>query len=223
MSKVIIVCHGPSMLLEEMGDVIDGHDTVIRLKSCANTLKKPEFYGTKTDIIGGSLTIAGKLRDLPAEKFWIWTDSRHESWEWNDHINALPHIFRGKNVFIDRSLCDQWNTTYRNMRKANPTEDWDEQMKASRYDTGEGENHMSQGLHALVYACALLKPEAVHLIGFDNVYTGEFDWSVTRGEDWRAYPRHRWDIENQMVGLISEHYNVPVGFIMPDPPQEAIG
>ena len=225
MSRCIIVGHAPSMLLEEMGELIDGYDTVIRLKNCRQTLMKPEFYGTKTDIVGGSLTIAGQLRDLTSEKFWIWTDSRHEGWEWNDQINALPHIFTNKRVFIDRDLCNTWNTTYRNMREATPDHNWDEAMRASRYDTGEGENHMSQGLHALVYACALLKPDAVDLIGFDNVLTGEFNWSVTRGEDWDKYPRHRWDIENKMVDIISKHYDVPVVCPLPlhRPAANAVG
>ena len=203
------------MLLEEMGELIDSYETVVRLKNCRQTLMRPEFYGTKTDIIGGSLTIAGKLRDLPADQFWIWTDSRHDGWEWDDQVNALPAIFRGKRVFIDRDLCNVWNNTYRNMRKANPKTEWSTEMKASRYDTGEGENHVSQGLHALVYACALLRPESVDLIGCDNLMTGEFNWSVTRGEDWGKYPRHRWDIENEMVGLIGKHYDVPIGFVMP--------
>lgn len=221
MSKVIIVGHAPSMLLEEMGELIDSYDTVIRLKNCQQTLSKPLFYGTKTDIIGGSLTIAGNLRDLPSDKFWVWTDSRHEAWEWEERANALPQIFRGKGeVFIDRDLCDLWNNTYRTMRVASPETNWDDAMRASIYDTGEGENHMSQGLHALVYACALLKPDTVDLIGFDNVMTGEFNWSVTRGEEWTKYPRHRWDLENQMVDLISKQYGVQVGFVMPSLPED---
>lgn len=209
------------MLLEEMGELIDSFDTVIRLKRCQQTLEKPEFYGTKTDVIAGSLTIAGALRDIPADSYWVFADSRHEGWEWQDKINAVPNMFRGKHVFIDSDLCTVWNNTYRNMRAAKPDPVWDEQMAASRYDHGEGENHLSAGLHALIYACAYLKPDEVHMIGFDNVMTGRFDWSVTRGEDWKKYPRHRWDLENEIAGLVSETYGVPIAFVMPDPPERA--
>ena len=75
--KAIIVGHGPSIMGEEMGHLIDEFDYVIRLKRCQHTLDLPQYFGKKTDIVGGSLTIAGALRDIPAQQYWVFVDSRH--------------------------------------------------------------------------------------------------------------------------------------------------
>lgn len=219
--KAIIVGHGPSMLMEEMGEHIDSFDTVIRLKRCQNTLEQPEFYGTRTDIVCGSLTIAGGLREIDAPEYWIFTDSRHGGDDRTEKVNILGRLFQGRSVYCNPELCETWDEMYRQARDMVPEEDWDPQMRPSKYDEGKGEGHLSAGLHALIYACESGRFDEVHLIGFDNVMTGEFSWSVTRGEDWKAYPRHRWDVENAMVNSLTAAFpDVKVGFVMPDPPQQ---
>ena len=68
---------------------------------------------------------------------------------------------------------------------------------------------MSAGLHAILYACHLGYREIV-LFGFDNVASGGFTWSVTRGPEWNQYPDHRWDIEREMVKLIGSEYGASI-------------
>ena len=76
----------------------------------------------------------------------------------------------------------------------------------------KGHLHMSSGLHALLYACYWLKPKRVNMVGYDNVKTGAFTWSITRGPEWGHYPDHRWDIEHKMVHEIAEQFEVEVHF-----------
>lgn len=202
MTSVAIVGHGPSMLMEEMGDIIDDCDIVVRLKETAvETLKYPKHYGTKTDIIGGSLTIAQKIARIPAEQYWVFLDSRHEDVS-RETLASVPYIFSPKEVIMDKGLCDDWDMRYRSLR-----DDMD----------GPGHNHTSQGFKAILYALHFLEPERLLLAGFDNVMTGKFSWSVTRGPEWQHYPDHRWDVENRLLGALQANYpKTELGFLIPE-------
>ncbi len=111
---------------------------------------------------------------------------------------------------IDRKVCDRWNKFYRAQRKSFTMHHGQE-----RKDTSDnmGHTHMSAGLHTLVYACHFLRPERITLAGFDNVQSGGFTWSVTRGPDWHKYPDHNWATEREMIPYIEDHYQVQVGFL----------
>ena len=200
---VAIIGHGPSMLEHEYGAEIDEHATVIRMKRCEETLKHPEQYGTKTDIVCGSYTIALMLpQHMPKNEYWAFLDSRHDDLPWSvvgRMVEAVP-------CKILPELCFTWNTIYRALR--------------TPYDTPEGvqaftplgHNHMSAGLHTLLYACEVLKPREITLYGFDNIKTGSQGWSITRGPDWNKYPDHRWDVEHQMIPMIEKEFDVEVVF-----------
>ena len=133
--KAIIVGHGPSIMGEEMGHLIDEFDYVIRLKRCQHTLDLPQYFGKKTDIVAGSLTIAGALRDIPAQQYWVFVDSRHTDTD-PVVIKNVQTIFN-KPCILDKGLCDSWDEQYRSLRDAMGT---------------HGHNHTSQGFKAIVYA-----------------------------------------------------------------------
>ena len=165
------------MLWEPMGQIIDTYDKVIRLKRCQDTLKHPDYYGTKTDVIGGSLTIAGQLRGIGnAPEYWVFVDSRHTKFD-PVELARVPQMFGNQRCILDKALCDDWDQRYRDKR---------DQMG------GHGHNHTSQGFKAIVYALQHMTLDSLTLVGFDNVLTGEFTWSITRGPDWKKYPDHRW-------------------------------
>lgn len=200
--RAIIVGHGPSMLAEPMGSLIDEFDKVIRLKRCQGTLEEPDYYGTKTDIVGGSLTIAGHLRGIGnAKEYWVFLDSRHTDAS-PETLAGIPYIFRGYETLMDKDLCNYWDKQYRELR---------DDMG------GPGHDHTSQGFKAIVYACHHLSPDELVLVGFDNVMTGRFTWSITRGPEWQHYPDHRWDVEHALLEKVQEEYpDTKIGWLLPD-------
>jgi len=211
--KAIIVGHGSSMLAEPMGMLIDEFDYVIRLKRCHETLKEPDIYGTKTTHIGGSMGICGGLMDIPANEYWAFTDSRHHDRpELLDPIRRMFHK-RKLPLFIDDELCRRWDKIFMDNRAEI---DVHAQMKNSKYADEIGEKHTSQGFKGIVYACSHLDIDELVLVGFDNIHSGEFSWSVTRGPDWKQYPQHDWATEHRLIPLVAETYNVKIGFLLPD-------
>lgn len=212
--RVAIVGHGPSLLQEEMGEIIDGHDIVVRLKDCTETLRHPRNYGRKTDVIAGAVTIAGKLREIDAPEAWLFYDSRHENLD-QETDNIARRVLKPRNIRADKGLCDEWDEKYREVREQLGSIEQHPQMKPSRYGDELGEKHLSQGFKAVLYAASMLRPEQITLAGFDNVATGDFSWSITRGPDWTGYPEHRWDVENKMLPMVEEAYGVEIGFLLP--------
>lgn len=186
--NLIIIGHGPSMMQNKWGEFIDSHDVVVRLKrqriysSDEKTLLDyPEYFGTKTDIVAGSYNIAKALPKAP--KYWIFVDSRHQD---VTNFDDLYEFF--DDVYINKELCDYWDGVYRGMRPE-----------------GKGHPHTSQGMKAIIYACQFAK--RIDLVGFDNLSTGDFTWSLTRGPD-HTYPDHNWEVEHKLAPIIAKHYGV---------------
>jgi hypothetical protein len=195
-----------------MGEDIDNHDFVVRLKRCQETLKHPKQYGKRIDAVCGSLTIAAELRKIPAEQYWVFTDSRHQDikvneWAYREHFSPRP-------VIIDHELCDDWNERYRQLRDKRKFPAHVEMKRSSTEDLGE--NHLSAGLHSVLFAAKHLNPESISLFGFDNVFTGDYGWSITRGPGWTQYPPHRWDIEHDLLNDISKEFDTEIQFIFPE-------
>jgi len=195
------------MLTRQLGAQIDSFDCVIRQKRCGETLKHPQQYGSRVDAVCGSFTIAmGLKQDVTAKEYWVFMDSRHHAVA----DQQVEQVRRAVPCIILRKVCDDWNERYRNMREAFVMDAAQERKKTS---DELGHTHMSAGLHTLIYACELLKPKAVMLAGFDNVQTGGFTWSISRGPDWQQYPDHNWATEHKLVPVIAEHYGVEVSYL----------
>jgi len=214
MGNAVIVGHGPSMLAGNLGDEIDSYDTVIRLKRCHETLKHPHIYGSKTDIVGGSWNIAKALIGIgKATKYWAFVDSRHPNIN-EIHVDALKKDFEPYELECSIKECRFWDDMYVNMRTPM---DLHHQMKGGDHSSeGFGHNHLSQGLKAMIYAGKFLKPDLLTLAGFDNVMTGNFEWSITRGPDYGSYADHNWAVENKMAALIADHYDMRLNFLVPE-------
>jgi len=209
--NVAIIGHGPSMLGGFLGKEIDEHDKVIRLKRCQDTLKYPGHYGRKVSAVCGSLTIGAHLKNIPADGYWVFADSRHKDQDIN--LEAYKEHFSPKPVIIDRKLCDEWNERYRDLRTEREFPDTVELKKSSTDKLGE--DHLSAGLHAVLYAAKHLKPERIDLFGFDNVFTRDYGWSITRGPEWDKYPPHRWDIEKDLLNDIEQEFDTEIHFVFP--------
>jgi len=204
--QAVIVGHGPSLLQKQLGSQIDRFDFVVRQKRCGETLKYPAQFGSKVDAVCGSFTIAmGLPQDVKAPQYWVFMDSRHHAVP----AEQVEQLRRAVPCIILRERCDYWNQRYRDMRQAFAMNPAQERKKTS---DDLGHTHMSAGLHALIYACELLKPSKIVLAGFDNVQSGGFTWSISRGPDWKQYPDHNWATEHRMVPVIADHYGVEVAF-----------
>lgn len=188
---VAIVGHGPSMSKSGYGEEIDSHDIVIRLKRSIHLLLQNKDFGTKYDVAAGSLHILPLMKDMLITSnvnipLMCLFDSRHEKLEdWQVQViltDCFPY-----SVISKRDVCNDLDVIYRSKLDAND--------KTS-------ERHTSQGLKALWLAGHLYPNSTIDLYGFDNVKTGTFTWSLTRGEDWDKYPNHRWDIEHNMIPFI---------------------
>jgi hypothetical protein len=201
--SIAIIGHGPSVKGSSFGNIIDSHDIVIRQKLVSQTLINtyPKDFGQKTSIVCGSYTIKEALFWEPKADIWVFLDSRHEK------INIKQDL----RFIILEDKCNYWNNFYRSLR----TEDFtrDEKMTIHPTSSDVGHNHMSCGLHTIMYACEILKPKKLTLFGFDNVALGKFNWSLTRGPEWDQYPDHRWDIEKELLLILSDHYSVDFEFI----------
>jgi hypothetical protein len=208
--RAVIVGHGPSIFGEKMGVEIDGFDVVIRQKRCQETLKHPDYYGTRTDVVSGSWTIAKGLRGIPANEYWVFLDSRHNEVT-EGQIDAMRAHFEPARCVIDEPLCSTWNEAYRALRTPYTL---GEQMERKGTSDDRGHTHMSAGLHTLIYACS--QYDEVVLVGCDNLASGKFTWSVTRGPDWQKYPDHRWDIEHKMIPTIANHFDTKIGYLFPE-------
>jgi len=199
--SVAIVGHGPSMLKSKSGIEIDSHDVVIRQKAIGKVIldSNPADFGSKVSYICGSWTIRNTLFWAPVP-VWVFCDSRHSN------IRLLGN----ENYKVLLNECNYWNEFYRNKRTKNYMRN--EKMTIHKTSSEIGHNHMSCGLHTIMYTCELLNPSKIILYGFDNIKSGEFTWSLTRGEDWNEYPDHRWDIENLLLNEFKVKYNVEFEF-----------
>lgn len=203
MNNVAIVGHGPSMHNSSLGKVIDSYKTVIRQKAVSSDLVRrfSNDFGIKTSIICGSYTIKEALFWDSNADIWVFIDSRHENIEIKKDLRftLLPEV------------CIYWNNIYRSLRSDNYIRN--EKMTIHATSSDVGHNHMSCGMHTIIYACEILKPDKITLFGFDNVKTGNFTWSLTRGETWDKYPDHRWDVEKELISMVSKNYSVEFEFV----------
>ena len=202
--EVVIVGHGYSSINRGLGPEIDKYKRIVRLKPASWTImqENPKDYGKRTDIMCSSWNTRHHAKQIPANEYWHFLDSRHILVKQIEILNeltlstVLPHV------------CHKWTSTYVNMRTDNFKRN--KAVVSSVYSDEKGHRHMSAGLYAIIYACEILKPKEINLIGFDNVTSGIFSHSLTRGTEWAQYPDHRWDIESMMLGKISEAYKVSI-------------
>lgn len=206
--RIAIVGHGPTLLAGKAGTEINRADKVVRLKDCRHTLKHPKHYGKKTDVIAGSWNIAPRLRGVgSAREYWVLLDSRHGN-PHDDAIGAMKRHFEPWPCVILQEECKKWDQQYREIREEILLDH--RQVTGAHTDPGLGHRHMSQGTKALLYAIHLYPDAIITLYGFDNVVTGEFDWSVTRGPNYDRYPDHNWAAEQKLITLLSEEWELRV-------------
>ena len=200
--EIAIIGHGPSIKNADE-DEINAHDLVIKQKQADGP--------GRCDVIVGSMNQVGRMvnmfnQGLVKNPPWVFIDSRF------DRLST-EEIQKGVGpCYASPWLCLEWNRTYRSMRNGGFSMHEAMESKASSDELGH--LHMSSGLHALMYAGAIVQPKAdvIDLYGYDNVRDGCFTWSVTRGPDWNKYPDHRWDVEQKLAKTLSVVYRFELNF-----------
>lgn len=191
---IAVVGHGPSLAGRQLGSEIDRADLVVRMKWHRDLTSRPEIFGSRTDIAASSFTVAKRLPELwpDVTQFIVAHDSRTYSVS-AEQENAVLAIFQKNKAFslwMDKALCLFWDGIYRGL--------------ASRDD----EPHTSSGFHVLMFLGKYFPSSKVRLYGFDSMLSGNWTWSLTRGPDWEKYPKHRFDIEKQMLGMLRAAYDI---------------
>lgn len=201
--EVVIVGHGPSTVGAGLGKEIDKFKRIVRLKVVSEKLlSNSQDYGTRRDILCGSWTIREDLHKLKAEEYWIHIDSRHSNLKHYEITNELT-----RSIVLPQ-VCHEWTKIYLETR----TSEWskDKLQIKSPYSDTLGTKHMSSGMYSILYACWMLQPTSIALVGFDNVTTGSFSKSLARPDDFKNYGDHRWDTEKVMLDKISNHFCVNI-------------
>lgn len=192
--SIAVVGHGPGIMNAPFGEFIDSHDIVVRMKWHRHLVERPEYFGSRTDVVFSSLVVAPRLlREWPDVKnFGVFYDSRTYDMP-KEKVAAIRELFTKANLFLDHDLCRFWDDRY-----------------LERLGESEGEPHTSTGFHVLPYLGKYFNPCTVTLFGFDSLASGEWTWSLTRGPDWDKYPKHRFDIENAMLPELETVYNMKI-------------
>ena len=186
--KAIIIGHGPSLLGAKKGQEIDSFDAVIRLKWGYKSYQVPDStdqdYGIKTDYLLSTFRTWAGYKEVKVKEYW-----------------GYENVFCGRNMFlisqqmaspiwVDYEGTKYWLAIYNSMRT------W-------------GLPHVSTGLAAVWYACRRLELESLTIAGYDNTIAGTSAGykSVWRNLEYK-YPQHRWDLEHDMLPLITAKYGV---------------
>lgn len=203
--RMAIIGHGPSMMHKPLGEQIDGFDVVVRMKRTWDLPERyPTFYGSRTDIVCGSLTLGASMiepwHERGVREFWLFSDSRHDDWPKSVERELAD---RFGNVYCNRSLCNIWRAKYITLREDIVLAE--SQVRSEGLSDEKGHKHQSAGSRAIMYAMAR-QPDAIALFGFDSLVSGEFTWSITRGPDYRKYPDHNWQAESRLLGEMCRHF-----------------
>lgn len=201
--QACIVGHGPSMLTKQQGFKINQHDKVVRLKDSKNLVLRPEYFGSKTDIVCGSLVVGARLTGEWSDEYWLFVDTRTAHIPQSE-LDEVIKKFLPNQCHIDRYTCLYWVEQYKRIRNKIKL-DRRQELKGPLSDE-KGHLHCSAGMFSIIYALSHLKPDELVLYGFDNIYNGTFNWSVTRGMEWRKYPDHNWQAESRMIYDVCKHY-----------------
>lgn len=105
--KVCIVGHGPSLSGAGLGEKIDAHDKVIRLKNC---LFNDPDYGSKIDALVASTEVPGCFSP-GIENF---------AYPKNGWFHEGPIAGLGFPVAVPLNLCNMWNHIFRGLGGKHP-------------------------------------------------------------------------------------------------------
>lgn len=184
-SDVIIVGHGTSPKGKGWGARIDEH-TVIRLKN--PTWQTKEDYGRRLDYLCSSTETMPAMLDYKTVPKQYWAQPKRGKWS---EITEARFRERAKApLLIPLDIYMPWLEKFWTLRK-------------------EDTPNISVGLSAIIFASALLKPDTISLVGFDNLLNPHNMW-YDKADRGRWVTRHEWHVENAMLPMVEAEYGVKV-------------
>lgn len=186
--KICIVGHGPSLKGRGLGQLIDSHEKVVRLKGSGNVIGKRD-YGSKTDALCASTEIMGTFFKANAGEYWAYPKKGVYNL-----IGAGELIGRlEKPVMIPLTFCNHWNGRFRQM--------------------GACHHNVSTGMAAILISVHRWQPHEIVLAGFDTLLNPsvKFDRNpeIPRSGDG-PYPNHDWQKENELLTVLRNVYKVDI-------------
>lgn len=174
MSKVVIVGHGPSMQDSGLGEKIDSHDIVVRLK--AGILNQD--FGHKTNVLCTSTEVMGLFFKRVADEYWAYPKKGY--FDAKLAFDVITKIQRP--VMIPLDYCNSWNERFRRIGGQHP--------------------NVSTGMAAILIALLRYDIKEISLAGFDTLLDPTLDFkrhpdvpSTGLGEK----AGHDWIKENELL------------------------
>jgi hypothetical protein len=196
--KVVIVGHGPELRNAGKGKEIDGFDVVVRFGD-SFYFQDEENYGHKADYV---LCCDQRIADM------------HILAERGIKMSPIQTWVYGRPGFRDAKFIMERIKQY-NPYVCIETDPWELRFKelgATGYSSARcADPHFSSGLAAIIMVAEKLKPEVIHLPGFEAVLNGDsenYDSGVNRGAVLKA--EHDFRVENIMLEEIKAHYGFKV-------------
>lgn len=167
---MIIVGHGPSMLGAGLGEQIDFHNIVIRLKGGLHN----DDFGSKTTICCASTEVMGLFLKMEADEYWAYPKKGQF-----DGREAIEAIVRAeKPVWIPLKYTIAFNKRFRDEFHGNHP-------------------NVSTGMAAILFAIKRYNPKELTLVGFDTLLDPSIEFQrhpdvpstglgIHAGHDWKA-------------------------------------
>ena len=188
--NICIVGHGPSPKGKGLGNQIDSHEIVVRLKNCSPLIGTPD-YGSRIDAICMSTEVSAIAEQAQASMFWLYP----KNGKYDEVKNFDVIAKKGAPFMIPLDLCNFWNDEF---RKLNPFH-----------------NNVSTGLASIFIAAHYYEPKQITLVGFDTLVDPSVPFSRNDFAPRTGVGeiKHDWENENKLLKQISDTYQFQIGVL----------
>lgn len=186
-----IIGHGLSPLGKGWGPLID-EQPVMRLKNPMWQFANHSDYGKRMDYMVASCETMMAMLECakkPAVAYFAQPKKGFWNKQTEDQFNARSP---DKRVQVQIGLHNKWNEVFKSFR------------------TDEDCPNHSLGMAAITYACEIVKPDRIDLVGFDNLLNPTLPayYKVERGK-WHS--RHDWPAEHKMLDVLRAEFGIEIG------------
>lgn len=187
MMEVVIVGHGKSLIGKKMGEYIDTLGDVVRFPLVNGGRETDEDHGTRTDYVAAPYTCLRRIRK-PAKEFWIIRNFGYpHKINFPEHgcRRALLETWKEYNPIIFSDIMFYWQDRFLELHSKWPK--W------------------SRGMLAIIVTSYHLRPDTLHLAGFDNLKSGTEE-IIADGTG------HDYECERLLMEQITNKYKINVRY-----------
>jgi len=171
-----------------MGEKIDSHDYVIRLKASSKVIGSKD-YGSKCDVLCASTEVMGLFFKQSAKEYWAYP--KKGDYDRRQAIHVIEKL--EKPVMIPLVFSNYWNSRFRQMGGQHP--------------------NVSTGMAAILFSINRYKPRLIRLAGFDTLLNPDLPFS--RNDQipitgLGAKAGHDWKKENELLNILTNVYKLDI-------------